>query len=64
MNWWGVEKSGYSTDRGKMWKGFAEYPPRIDNKIGGGIAASIRQSIVLLLSNNAVSYYKSNGMAR
>jgi hypothetical protein len=34
MNWWGVEKSGYSTDRGKMWKGVAEYPPIIDNKIG------------------------------
>ena len=40
MNWWGVEKSGYSTDGGKTWKSFAEYPPGIADKIGGGIAAS------------------------
>ena len=63
MNWWGVEKSGYSTDGGKTWKSFAEYPPGIADKIGGGIAASTPKDIVWAPSNNGTPYYTVDGGA-
>jgi hypothetical protein len=62
FNWWGVEKSGFSTDGGRTWAPFASYPPATkDGKIGGCIAVSTPSNIVWLPSNNAVPYYTNDG---
>jgi photosystem II stability/assembly factor-like uncharacterized protein len=61
MNWWGIEKSGYSMDGGRTWTKFAAYPA--DSKIGGGIAASTPKNIVWVPSNNGVPYYTTDGGA-
>ena len=62
FNYWGIEKSGYSTDAGRTWTPFAHYPPTIANgKIGGGIAASTPTNIVWVPSNNASPYYTKDG---
>ena len=63
-DWWGTEKSGYSTDGGRTWKPFATYPPTITNgKIGGTISASTPTDFVWLPSNNSSPYYTADGGA-
>ena len=61
VNWWGIEKSGYSTDGGQTWTKFAAYPA--DSKIGGGIAASTPKNIVWVPSSNGAPYYTTDGGA-
>jgi photosystem II stability/assembly factor-like uncharacterized protein len=62
MNWWGIEKSGFSTDGGQTWTPFATYPPVLANgKIGGDIAASSPANIVWVPSNNGSPYYTKDG---
>lgn len=63
MNWWGVEKSGYSTDGGRTWRTFDAHPDVVGSKIGGGIAASTPENIVWAPSNNATPYYTNDGGA-
>jgi hypothetical protein len=64
FNYWGVEKSGYSTDGGQSWEPFATYPPTIANgKIGGSIAASTPRDIVWVPSNNGSPYSSQDGGA-
>jgi hypothetical protein len=58
MNWWGREKSGYSTDGGQTWTPFASYP---DVNIGGCIAVNDSGNIVWAPENNGVPYYTKNG---
>ena len=62
FNWWGVEKSAYSTNGGRTWTSFATYPPTIINgKLGGSIAASSPANIIWVPSNNASPYYTKDG---
>jgi hypothetical protein len=61
INWWGIEKSGYSTDSGRTWTKFATYPA--DSKIGGGIAASTPKNIVWAPSSDGAPYYTTDGGA-
>ncbi len=63
MNWWGIEKSGYSTDGGRTWTTFASHPLAADSKIGGCIAASTPKNIVWVPSNNGTPYYTADGGA-
>src|SRR5262249_26381849 len=61
-NWWGIEKSAFSTDGGQNWMPFATYPPATANaKIGGSIAASTPKNIVWAPSNNSLPYYTKDG---
>jgi len=62
FNWWGIEKSAFSTDGGQSWTPFAAYPPTIrDSKIGGSIAASTTTNIVWAPSNNSPPYFTKDG---
>jgi hypothetical protein len=62
FNWWGLEKSGYSTNGGQSWISFASYPPTVVNgKIGGSVAASTPANIVWAPSNNSPAYYSRDG---
>jgi photosystem II stability/assembly factor-like uncharacterized protein len=62
FNWWGVEKSGYSTDGGQTWAPFSTYPPTIANaKIGGSVAVSTPTNIVWAPANNSSPYYTKDG---
>jgi photosystem II stability/assembly factor-like uncharacterized protein len=65
FNWWGREKSSYSTDGGRSWKEFASKPIEVtrDAKIGGSIAVSTRENIVWAPSNNAGVYFTKDGGA-
>jgi photosystem II stability/assembly factor-like uncharacterized protein len=62
MNWWGIEKSGYSVDGGQTWTKFPTFPP-IAGKIGGGMAVSTPRNIVWAPSNNSTPYYTVDGGA-
>jgi hypothetical protein len=61
MNWWGIDKSGYSVDGGRTWTTFAAHPPVTNTKIGGGIAASTPKNLVWAPSNNSAPYYTIDG---
>ena len=61
MNWWGIEKSGFSTDGGETWTAFPSRMPGDNGKIGGGIAASTPRNIVWAPSNNSPPYYTLDG---
>lgn len=62
MDWWGVEKSGFSKDGGRSWTPFPARPPTINNgKIGGSIAVSSPNNMVWVPSNNSNPYYTKDG---
>ena len=62
MNWWGVERSGYSRDGGKSWQPFSGYPAVLkDGKIAGSIAAATSRNYVWVPSNNSQPYFTKDG---
>jgi hypothetical protein len=62
FNWWGLERSAYSTNGGRSWSAFTTYPPAVERgKIGGSIAVSTPTNIVWAPSNNSVAYFTKDG---
>lgn len=57
VDWWGVEESGYSTDRGQTWTRFPTMPPWTDAVGFGTLAASTPDNIVWVPSNKRAPYY-------
>jgi hypothetical protein len=62
IDWWGVEKSGSSTDGGRTWTPFPSVPP-LGGAIGGCIAASTPTNIVWVPSNNTAAWTTQDGGA-
>jgi hypothetical protein len=60
-DWWGVEKSGYSTDGGQSWNLFPTMPLFAGNTIGGTIAASSPQEIIWAPANGYAPEYTKDG---
>ena len=63
-DYWGAEKSGYSTDGGKSWTPFASFLPGAGSSfIGGTIAASSPTNIIWSPAGGVQPYYTLNGGA-
>lgn len=60
-DWWGVEKSGYSTDGGKTWNTFASMPSFAGKTIGGSIAVSSPNEIVWVPTGGYAPVYTKDG---
>jgi hypothetical protein len=60
-DWWGVEKSGYSTNGGKTWTTFATMPSFVGKTIGGTIAVSSPNEIVWAPPYGGAPAYTKDG---
>jgi photosystem II stability/assembly factor-like uncharacterized protein len=62
FDWWGQEKSGFSTDGGRTWTPFASHP-ELERSIGGTLAVSTPKNIVWVASSNQSAYVTQDGGA-
>lgn len=62
-DWWGAENSGFSTDGGKTWQKFEDYPEFASQSIGGTIAASSPTNFIWAPANGFAPAYTLDGGA-
>ncbi len=60
FDWWGREKSGFSTDGGRTWSPFASFPP-LERSIGGAIAVSTPNNMIWAASSNQPAFVTKDG---